>query len=136
MMVEARKARTPALARNRGSAISWVLLGLLSIFEVTFDMLALVAALLGGIARDAGSTSNAQGATSTPGVTSGDPRQLVPQIVADEKPAARPVGITIIAILLCLLGIFEVIYGALALVTSVLPLHSPAVVQLSGSSTC
>src|SRR5271167_3270222 len=100
---------------RRGSAINAILLGLLGIFEATFDMLSLVAALLGGIARDTGSTDNT---SSNPGVATEEPHQLAPQIGVMEKPARRPVGITIIAILLGLLGILEFGFGALALVTS------------------
>jgi|GEM_PF-1128761 len=114
---------------RRGSAINAVLLGLLGIFEAAFDMLSLVAALLGGIARDTGSTSNT---SSYPSVATEEMHQFAPQIGVMENPARRPVGITIIAILLGLLGILEFGFGALALVTSlvdrfVLPLQSPAV---------
>ncbi len=114
---------------RRGSPINAILLGLLGIFEAAFDMLSLVAALLGGIARETGSTSNT---SSNPSVATEELHQLAPQIGVMEKPARRPVGITIIAILLGLLGILEFGFGALALVTSlldrfVLPLQSPAV---------
>jgi hypothetical protein len=114
---------------RRGSAINAVLLGLLGIFEAAFDMLSLLAALLGGVARDTGSTNNT---SSNPSVATEELHQLAPQIGVTENPARRPVGITIIAILLGLLGIFEFGFGALALVTSLLdrfllPLQSPAV---------
>lgn len=132
MMNEARRKRPPARSSGRGITFNAVLLGLMSIFEVTFDMLSLVAALLGGIARDAGSASSTPGATTTPAVTSGQAQQIAPQIVTHRMPARRPAGITVIAILLGLLGIAEVGFGGLALVTSLLgrfvvPLSSPAV---------
>ena len=125
-MDEIRKEGVPRRSLGRTSYVNAVLLGLLSIFEVAFDVLSLVAAILGGVARDAGNTS------STPGVATRENQQLVPQTVLNETPARRPVGITIIAILLGLLGIFELGFGLLALVTSVLgifvvPLYSPAV---------
>ena len=114
---------------RRGSAINAILLGLLGIFEAAFDMLSLLAAFLGGIARDTSSTSNMN---SNPSVATEEPHQLASQIGVIEKPARRPVGITFIAILLGLLSILEFGFGALALVTSlldrfVLPLQSPAV---------
>ena len=114
---------------RRGSAINAILLGLLGIFEAAFDMLSLLAAFLGGIARDTSSTSNMN---SNPSVATEEPHQLASQIMVKEIPAKRPVGITIITILLGLLSILEFGFGALALVTSlldrfVLPLQSPAV---------
>jgi uncharacterized membrane protein (DUF2068 family) len=130
-MDKTRRAKSPRRSSGRESALTAALLGLLSIFEVTFDVLSLVAALLGGIARDAGSAGNAQEATIAPGATTGLPLQPAVQNVAHGPPASRPVGITIISILLDLLGIFELGFGALALVTSligsfVVPLRSPA----------
>lgn len=123
---------SPARPGGRASTFSAVLLGLLSIFEVTFDMLSLVAAILGGIARAADSTSDTRGASNAPEVATGVPHQLASQSAAIETPGRRPVGVTIIAILLGLLGIFEFGFGLLALVTSVLgifvvSLRSPAV---------
>src|SRR5215471_7301853 len=103
MMDEARWERTPTRSRGRASTFNVFLLGLLSLFETAFDRLSLVAAILGGVARDTDST---QGASIAPKNTTGVPPQLVVQNVAHETPAGRPVGITIIGILLGLLGIF------------------------------
>lgn len=126
--IERQRDPTSTRRRDQGSAINAVLLGLLSIFEAGFDILSLVAAILGGVARDAGSTSIT---STTPGVATEEPHEHASQIMANETPTQRPVGITIIAILLGFLGIFEFGFGALALVSSllgnfVLPLQSPA----------
>jgi hypothetical protein len=138
MMDKTTRARSPRRSGGRENPLVAVLLGLLSVFEVTFDMLSLVAALLGGIARDAGTTGIAQEAITAPGVPTGVPPQLNVQNAVHEVPASRPVGVTIISILLDLLGIFEVGFGALALLTSLLgsfvvPLHSPAAGAALGS---
>lgn len=127
-----KSGSSPVRSTGRGSALKAALLGLLSIFEVTFDLFSLLAALLGGVARDADGTSNTQSSSAIPSVTGGEPFQLAPHIVASETPARRPIGVTIIATLLGLLGILEFGFGMLAFVTSVLgsfviPLHSPAV---------
>lgn len=131
MMNEARRERAHTRPGGRASPFNAFLLGLLSLFEVTFDILSLVAAILGGVARDAESTSSTRGMSTAPGITTGVPPQLAVQNVANETPAGRPVGITMIGILLGLLGLFELGFGVLALVTSLLgsfvvPLHSPA----------
>jgi hypothetical protein len=117
---------------GRGSAIKAALLGLLSLFEVTFDLLSLVAALLGGVARDADGMGPTRGDGIIPGAMTEASHQLAPHIIEVETPTRRPIGIMIIAILLGLLGILEFGFGALAFVTSVfgghvIPLHSPAV---------
>jgi len=91
-------------------------------------MLSLVASLLGGIGRAAENTTST---SSSPMILTEEPHHLAPHVEVNERPAKRPIGITIIAILLGVLGIFEFGLGALALVTSlldrfVLPLNSPA----------
>ncbi len=123
--------RSPTRPLGHESLIKAVLMGLLSIFEVSFDILSLVAALLGGVTRATDSTSNMQGTNIAPEIPTEEPRQFASQAAMNETPSGRPIGITIIAVLLGLLGIFEVVFGALAFVTSVLgrfvfPLNGPA----------
>ena len=131
-MNNVKENNPPARPTGRGSLNTATFLGLLSIFEVTFDLLSLVAALLGGIARDAEGTSNTRGTSIIPGAMTEASQQPAPQMIEDETPASRPLGITLIALLLGLLGVLEFGFGALAFVTSVLgsfviPLRSPAV---------
>jgi hypothetical protein len=105
-----------------------ILLSLLSIFEVTFDILSLLAALLGGFSRENIHTRNTSiTASSMPEEVD----RLVTQVTANEEPGKRPIGVTHIAICLSILGIFEFGFGSLALVTSllghfILPLSSAA----------
>jgi len=108
-------------------------LGLLSLFEVAFDILSLVAALLGGFTVTASGTpgtnntanNNANGPTE-------ESAQVAHQITISQTTQKRPVGVTIIAILLGISGIVEGSLGGVILVVSllgafVLPLHSAAV---------
>jgi hypothetical protein len=123
----------PAGSRSMASAF---LLGFLSIFEVAFDILSLLASLLGGVVLDAHSTSSAPTSTSSIDTTSGiateESKQIATQLALSKTSQLRPVGVTIIAVLLGILGIFEAGFGGLALVTSLLgsfifPMRSPAV---------
>jgi hypothetical protein len=130
-MNDSRMDRNRSRPGVRIGGITGMLLALLGIFEVTFDVLSLVAALLGGIARDADYSSRASTGTK---VTMLEPEHPAPQPQApvDEIQASRPRGVTIITLLLCFLGLIEIVFGALALVTSLLgsfvfPLRSAAV---------
>jgi len=112
-----------------GSMIKALLLGLLSLFEVTFDILSLVSALLGGFVFEERRSSEA---SNTPSETKEEANQVAPQITVEETPDKRPVGIMVIAVLLGILALYEVGFGTIALVTSllgsfVLPLRSAAV---------
>ena len=113
---------------ERESVAKALLLSLLSIFEVTFDILSLLAALLGGFSREnihPGNTSIT--ASNMPE----DVDRLISQGAVNEGPDKRPTGVTLIAVLLGILGIFEFGFGSLALITSllghfILPLSSAA----------
>lgn len=112
-----------------GGTIKALLLGLLSIFEVTFDILSLVSALLGGFVLDEHSSSEA---STTPSGTTEESKQVAPQITVEEMPDKRPVGVMVITVLLGILALLEVGFGTIALVTSlmgsfILPLRSAAV---------
>jgi hypothetical protein len=121
-----RMPSTPPAERE--SVAKALLLSLLSIFEVTFDILSLLAALLGGFSRENIPTRNTSiTASSMP--EEGD--RLTPLVAANETPDRRPIGVTLITIFLAILGIFEFGFGSLALVTSllghfILPLSSAA----------
>lgn len=118
---------TPAPV-ERENITKAILLSLLSIFEVTFDILSLLAALLGGFSRE---NINAKNTNVTTSVTEEKADLIVPPVVVKEATGKRPVGVTIIAVLLGILGIFEFGFGSLALLTSllglfILPLSSAA----------
>jgi hypothetical protein len=123
-----RKTPSKQSARGGGS-LNALLLGLLSIFEVTFDILSLVSALLGGFVLDTNSTSRTNTTTID---TLEDASHVAPQIRVDDRSDQRPVGVMVIALLLGILAILEIAFGTFALVTSlfgsfILPFHSPAV---------
>jgi hypothetical protein len=128
--MENTKRKTPRKPSARGGGtIKALLLGLLSLFEVTFDILSLVSALLGGFVLDERSSSEA---SNTPSGTTEEANQVAPQITVGETLDKRPVGVTVIAILLGILALLEVGFGTIALVTSlsgsfILPLRSAAV---------
>jgi hypothetical protein len=98
---------------------------LLSIFEVTFDILSLVAALLGGFTRAADSTSSLQGTNTAPEIPSEESHQFASQIAVNETPSRRPIGITIIVVLLggCVAKIFK-------------PLKKECILQSNQGKTC
>jgi hypothetical protein len=113
---------------ERESITKAILLSLLSIFEVTFDVLSLLAAILGGFSRE---NIHAKNMDVTTSVTTEKVDLVVPQVVVNEVLGQRPIGVTIIAVLLSILGIFEFGFGSLALLTSLLghfifPLSSAA----------
>ena len=118
-------------SKGRGWSANTFLLGLLSLFEAAFDVLSLMAALLGGVTRASGSASTTPGASAAPEVADGEVQPPVAQIIENEVSARRPAGVTVIAVLLGLLGLLEVVFGTLALVTSLLgkfvvPFNSPS----------
>jgi len=106
-----------------------ILLSVLSIFEVTFDILSLVAALLGGFLRE---NSKGKNTDVTAGVVSEEVDTSAPQLIINETLARRPIGVILISIFLGLLGIFDFGFGLLTLITSlvghliILPLSSAA----------
>ncbi len=109
--------------------IKALMLGLLSLFEVTFDILSLVSALLGGFVFEERRPSEE---SNTPSETKEEANQVAPQITVEEMPDKRPVGVMVIAVLLGILALYEVGFGTIALVTSlmgssVLSLRSAAV---------
>ncbi len=116
-----------------GGMIKALMLGLLSLFEVTFDILSLVSALLGGfVFEERREERRSSEASNTPSETKEEANQVAPQITGEEMPDKRPVGVMVIAVLLGILGLYEVGFGTIALVTSlmgsfVLPLRSAAV---------
>jgi hypothetical protein len=119
----------PKQSTRGGGSLNALLLGLLSIFEVTFDILSLVSALLGGFVLDTNSASRTNTTTID---TLEEASQVAPQIRVGDRSDQRPVGVMIIAILLGILAILEIAFGTIALVTSllgsfILPLHSVAV---------
>jgi uncharacterized membrane protein (DUF2068 family) len=123
-----RKTPSKQSARGGGS-LNALLLGLLSVFEVTFDILSLVSAILGGFVLDTNSTSRTN--TTTSDILE-EASPVAPQIRVGVRPEKRPFGVIIIALLLGILAILEVAFGTIALVTSllgsfILPLHSVAV---------
>jgi hypothetical protein len=119
----------PKQSTRGGGLLNALLLGLLSIFEVTFDILSLVSALLGGFVLDTNSASRTNTTTID---TLEDASQVAPQVGVGNRPEKRPVGVMVIALLLGILAIFEIVFGTFALVTSlfgsfILPFHSAAV---------
>jgi uncharacterized membrane protein (DUF2068 family) len=127
--------RTPGTQpARRESTIQAILLGLLSIFEVTFDILSLMAALLGGFSRE---NVNPRNTSITTSITPEETDWVAPQVAVNEAPGKRPIGVTLITVLLGILGILEFGFGSLALVTSLLghfivPLSSVAVGGATG----
>jgi hypothetical protein len=117
---------------NRRTA-SPLLLGLLGLFEVAFDILSLVAALLGGFRVTASGTPGAiNTANNTANGSREESEQVAHQITISQTTQKRPVGVTIIGMLVGISGVVEGSFGGVILVASllgafVLPLHSAAV---------
>ncbi|HKF36195.1 MAG TPA: hypothetical protein VKB35_04785 [Ktedonobacteraceae bacterium] len=127
------KLRLPPVGHRR--TVSPLLLGLLSLFEVAFDLLSLVAALLGGFTVTASNTPDTITTANTTANGSTEESAQVAHI--SQTTQKRPVGVTSIAILLGILGIVEGSFGGVILVASllgafVLPLHSAAVGGAAG----
>lgn len=103
-------------------------------------MLSLVAALLGGftVNTSASSTPDAiNTANNTANGSTEEAEQVAHRITISQTTQKRPVGVTMIAILLCLLGIVEGGFGGVILVASllgafVLPMHGLAVAGATG----
>jgi hypothetical protein len=120
---------------ERESITKAILLSVLSIFEVTFDILSLLAALLGGFSSE---NIHARNTSITASDTPEEVDGLVPQLAVREESDRRPIAVTLIAVFLAILGIFEFGFGSLALVTSllghfILPLSSAAAGGATGA---
>jgi hypothetical protein len=134
------KSRIPLVGNRR--TVSPLLLGLLSLFEVAFDMLSLVAALLGGFTVKASNTASStpdtiNTANNTANSSTEESEQVAHQMTISQTTQKRPAGVTIIAILLGILGIVEGGFGGVILVASllgafVLPMQSLAVGGATG----
>src|SRR5215467_4725774 len=91
------KHRIPPVDHRRTAGP--LLLGLLGLCEVAFDILSLVAALLGGFTVTASGTSGINTtANNTANGSREESEQVAHQITISQATQKRPVGVTIIAI--------------------------------------